>query len=150
MIKTFREALNKGITPSQRRNLALKEVGKQVIAGKPSYHSASGSMVCTLLHALEEAGEPYVLFANPGRGYQIEAAKKATDEEWKAKLTPPPQSPETNLMGDLLGRWREGQFETTADEAAQTALDNQAVGLDVAPIIEAWLKSLSSRERTRV
>lgn len=54
------------------------------------------------------------------------------------------------MWGDLLGRWRESQFETTADEAAQSALDDQAVGLDVAPIIEAWLKALSSREKPHV
>ena len=58
-------------------------------------------------------------------------------------LTPPPQP---NLRASLLDQWREGAFETTADEAAQTALDEQAVGLDVAPIIEAWLTSLAATE----
>lgn len=42
----------------------------------------------------------------------------------------------------LVSRWRDGEFEATADEAAQEALDDQALGLDVGPIIEAWLSEL--------
>ncbi len=56
-------------------------------------------------------------------------------------------APVSNVMGEILSRWREGQFETTADEAAQAALDQQAVGLDVATIIEAWLAALARTER---
>lgn len=44
----------------------------------------------------------------------------------------------------LLDMWRDGAFESSADEAAQDAIDSQAVGLDASPIIEAWLSSLSA------
>lgn len=56
---------------------------------------------------------------------------------------------EQHLAGSLLDRWREGEFETTADETAQAALDDQAVGLDVAPIIEAWLTAITPAPQTR-
>lgn len=72
MLQTFKDALNKGITPSLRRNRAIKQVIQQVIEGKPSFHSQLGSTVCTILHGLEEARVPYVLIAKPGSGYQIQ------------------------------------------------------------------------------
>ena len=46
----------------------------------------------------------------------------------------------------LLDQWREGAFETTADEAALSALDQQAEGLDAAAIIEACLTALTTTE----
>ena len=49
----------------------------------------------------------------------------------------------------LLDQWREGAFETTADEAAQAALDQQAEGLDAAAIIEAWLTAATPPPQTR-
>lgn len=59
-------------------------------------------------------------------------------------------APQPNVVADLLDLWREGSFETTADEAAQAALDQQAVGLDVATIIEAWLAALARTESADV
>ncbi|CZT36166.1 hypothetical protein [Rhizobium sp. 9140] len=50
----------------------------------------------------------------------------------------------------LIGKWRDGEFETTADESAQAALDDQAVGLDVGPIIEAWLSELPCQKVAEV
>ncbi len=60
------------------------------------------------------------------------------------KVEPPP--PQTNVAGDLLARWREGEFESTADEAAQAALDHQSDSFDAAPVIEAWLTALATTE----
>lgn len=121
MRTTFREALNKGITPSQRRNLVLKQVTAEVIAGKPSYHTGAGTTVCTILHALEEAGEGYVLFARPGQGYQIEAAKQATEQEWKDKLTPP-------VPDALLGNFQ--RVLDTVKESERT--NTRSAGVDYA------------------
>jgi len=69
----FSDALNKGITPSQRRNKALQHVSEVVANGRPSYHSASGTTICAVLHHLETIGKPYTLIANPGKGYEIRA-----------------------------------------------------------------------------
>lgn len=58
----------------------------------------------------------------------------------------PTPSPQTHVVADLLARWREGEFENTADEAAQSALDQQSDSFDAAPIIEAWLSALATTE----
>ena len=55
-------------------------------------------------------------------------------------------SPQPNVVADLLARWREGEFESTADEAAQDALDQQSDSFDAAPVIEAWLTALTTTE----
>lgn len=70
---TFRKVIAGGITASQRRNKFLKGVIEEIIAGKPSYHRAMGSTLCTILTALEEKGIEYVLVASPGNGYMVQA-----------------------------------------------------------------------------
>lgn len=72
---TFRDALHRGITPSQRRNKVLAHIVEEVKAGRPSYHSAGGFTVCAVMMQLEEAGVPYRLVCNPGVGYEIQAYK---------------------------------------------------------------------------
>lgn len=70
------------------------------------------------------------------------AALPATD--LAAALAAMPAPVPAVKVKTLLDMWRDGAFESSADEAAQDAIDSQAVGLDASPIIEAWLSSLSA------
>lgn len=44
----------------------------------------------------------------------------------------------------LMERWLDGEFEGTADEAAQIAIEEQGADLDATPVIEAWLIALAA------
>lgn len=131
--------------------------------GKTSYGTPEVNTVVGV-YRLNRAGDggwrvsvkSEVLFDSDGRTNfaTIEAAKAAAQADFASRirscLLDKPEaveatSPQSNAVGSLISRWREGEFETTADEAAQDALDEQAVGLDVAPIIEAWLSALAER-----
>ena len=83
---TFNSALRNGIKPSHKRNKALRAAVDQVIVGKPSQHSSSGTTVAFILSELERRGQPYVLLGMPGQGYVIKAAAKI-GETIEADLT---------------------------------------------------------------
>lgn len=78
---TFNSALRNGIKPSHKHNKIIRAAVDQVIAGKPSQHSKSGTTVAFILSELEKRGQPYVLLGMPGEGYVIKAAAKVGHEE---------------------------------------------------------------------
>lgn len=86
-ITTFKNAMHKTITPSQRQNKMLAMVYMDLKRGKTSSHSAMGATLMYLIWNLEQDGIPYTLRAVPGLGYSLTATpelKSLTEAEARA------------------------------------------------------------------
>ncbi len=67
----FSDAINKGITPSQRNSAAMALAYMDLRKGKTSEHGPMGATLCYFMRQLELDRIPYTLKAVPGLGYSL-------------------------------------------------------------------------------